>query len=729
MYHNQITPFQFGILDKFVDGSERPREELIEFDKDCPTMMKKLHFATKLMWRYGIHPRGTKWHPNGHCFFFIGHTHECVHSAIVQHIPLAENLFDTDPREAFVHINKAIALSRHPDSQGLYSRALCVRARMYFKLSAYLHCMRSLDMARSLSGSMDLWLKNSLWMVHRCEQAKLRMADALAVQGHLDHEPYVFDRTFDAQQRQAWLQSTFDSGMRRRRRRVQFNRNCEFGRIVGIDRALFPSLAVTEDGLRCAYCFDENTFELMPCLSHSACKTLYCSRKCRRLAYESWHKYECRLDNFLHLYPIFRPIVRLVCTTFRAKTHVHEMMKFTRMKAQRRADEHNVFTYAKMETLPGLYQAKLAYSLPTKKSEHDTATRFYYFRMATYAYKTLKHCTPLVTDLFRKGKERLWLRLFIHDCLITMSEHGRMQFAYSSVRLPGREVYDKRPLAYGLYPLSATIPHSCQPNVAVYSSGYNEMVLCTVNVLRTHDELTIDQTLAGNNRHGHQKRLATALRVACNCPPALTTSLLLEEQPWPEWDTVMQTLWSHQTRQVLQFLDVVREYAELNGHYGPCLQLKANMTCFSLCLERLLMGPMMRDDFVYDRTSNARRLHAMYRLRLIGSTPSVMALLLMTEKEAFDELQKWKSAGKKNRRRPASEQNLRQTVQHELATIGNRSSSWSHTMLERRNTLPAHIVQVEPLPISKSLVYSQIAKKESITSSETHSDNVLDEQE
>ncbi|XP_052902185.1 SET and MYND domain-containing protein 4-like [Anopheles moucheti] len=193
--------------------------------------------------------------------------------------------------EAIKYYNESITLAE----KGTEERALAYgnRSIVCLELHQYEDCLKNIRLARESNYPARL-------------AGKLKKREADAKQALAKATKNTKGSTTPANepaQRELKLSYTGHENMPHVAKCLQLQQNDEYGRHVVTDRPLNPGdivmidkpfVTVLEDPLRyvrCAYCYHETTFTLIPC--EGCTVAMFCSEECLSKAHQQYHRYEC----------------------------------------------------------------------------------------------------------------------------------------------------------------------------------------------------------------------------------------------------------------------------------------------------------------------------------------------------------------------------------------------------------------------------------------------------
>lgn len=590
--------------------SAKENKQFADYAKD----IKRLRYCSRLMKHYKIHPS------YGRQVFMKMPADDTEAS---MQLILGEKCWkQEDVRNAMIHINRSVVQSL---TKYASAKAFVTRSKIYYQLRQYRQCVESLDLARE---THDLYVDSDSIQ-----------SECAAELSREDDEEQTLLSQFRSTEFNATLRLDFDGAPRQNEStfgdklewvadpdtahgQAVFSRQTfGVGQVIAIDRSLVSTLTGDAALMRCSLCHREELFALRPC-DTPKCMAMWCSAECEKRAMYMGHGYECGVGRFLHTFEECRQIVRLVVNTFRTEADVEDWLDFVEQTSKEdMSRENNVIAFARKVPLPRNYKAKMAYALAQHTRTLSTMEHFHYSRVATVVYQLLKHQTFLVYDLFEHFSQRKPLRRFIYYNLLMLVEHARRVSASSSVRLTD-ERQDQHEFAVGLYPLSATIAHSCTPNVAVYTCSMHQVALIAVRPIRPGDQLSIDKTYgADDGRASEHKRRQRMFRGEdCSCsevptempfPNAESPKRLTDELLWSDHSVEMRHLFAKSSPEVQAEFRRICDFMTANAELLPSWEMHVTRRCFDLCVERLVGPPILhdlaKDSFAQKRIREERR--------------------------------------------------------------------------------------------------------------------------
>lgn len=409
--------------------------------------------------------------------------------------------------------------------------------------------------------------------------------------------------------------------------KVYSDRDWNAGRLIAIEVSLCTTLATSALHTRCAHCFRESKFMLLPCANCAS--TMYCSTTCQRDD-EPVHRYECKLSGYLMRHCDQRLLVRLLIISFTNSKCASRLLNWIVQCGYKGAWQQ--FNFFKMiltmkRKLPWMYQMRMVYALsehpqlrmPTIKEGMTMARR------SVYLYRVLQQRTTFVKDYFNSGQLRGFLRKIIYDmmhwsCVLSDREH----WIPSSVRFT-TETPPLQPATMCIFPLYSTLRHSCTPNTVAIPVAPDRMVLCTIRPIDKGEELTVDRT-HGFYAHpdtaersdpetfcyGHADELSRIFHQTCDCSLSRPWELPFPNR-WSHAQNLprswqpgeMGELYRLRTVAVQQSFQQISPFLTQYDPRYPCVELFRAQECLRLCALRL-WGPSIQCDMSVDANMELR---------------------------------------------------------------------------------------------------------------------------
>lgn len=261
--------------------------------------------------------------------------------------------------------------------------------------------------------------------------------------------------------------------------RVPFIANCldmkesdEFGRYIVANKDLKVGQVVAiEDGFctltlpcvryqRCANCLDESELDLIPC-QHCA-STMFCSDECAIEAFDSFHRYECPVIDFIH--ELFNSIqlsaIRVALCALKSFDCIADLQRFTSDPA---CETINAFTldYSR-DPMPKSELYKPIHTLETNQKKRSTAELFQRAVVTAVIRKALFEMTPLNELLQSDDEIHLFTELIFRHLQTASTNFHRLETLANTM-----DPINLDDVSYGsgAYGFCSLINHACSPNI------------------------------------------------------------------------------------------------------------------------------------------------------------------------------------------------------------------------------------------------------------------------
>lgn len=388
-------------------------------------------------------------------------------------------------RPAFDFVNAAIC---YAESDILLAECYAIRAHLYNDIHVNSKCLRNIEQAKRVpecSIHHDERLKDAESRCLRLKYEEEALKSFSIIPTQVRHIPQL---SGPAHPNIASIDKRMylDFDNRRNGPHLRTREGLGVGKIVAVDTVLNPALMKEARYGRCATCFSENLFDLEPC--QSCCSAMFCAdTDCKAIAMEGFHRYECRIIDFLYQNGEFRTVFRNVTNTFREQSDIKDFQQFANCY------DYGLFNFWTMnwQNPPRNYQAKLAYTLETHEHERPLDEQFYLCRLTAYFFMVMKTRSPVIFVLFPDESTHDFLRDFCHRLSMVCVKHLRSQTNNSSVRFH-QELQKQDSFALGLHPIISMITHDCKPNVAVIGHRFDKVIVYTTRPIKENGQLFLD---------------------------------------------------------------------------------------------------------------------------------------------------------------------------------------------------------------------------------------------
>lgn len=226
---------------------------------------------------------------------------------------------------------------------------------------------------------------------------------------------------------------------------------------------------------RCSNCLERNSLNLIPC--SNCTKIMFCSEKCSKEAFESFHRFECPIIDCLtdvggHI------TVRTFLKAVQSFTTIPELVEFTESR-----DSHNrtAFSFDHSTTLSPQQQYHQIHSLSTNLDIRTESDLFTHVFVAALFYHQLKYQTPFRNWVNEECENALMELMFRIELITTINA-----FSFNDLS----SVQEDEIIGTGIYQLSSLINHSCSPN-ACPKYYKNNLVLYTTQPIKQGESISI----------------------------------------------------------------------------------------------------------------------------------------------------------------------------------------------------------------------------------------------
>lgn len=398
-----------------------------------------------------------------------------------------DSLNNKSYRSFFANVNTAACYATATDSM---AEVYALRVEAYCELGAYARCLENFELAGSLGGYTRR-TQRRFDVVATVAERKLeeeQMGPTMPAQPthtiyrpQMAFGPHPFVPNLDVS---VQLHYSPNYG-----RHLRVDRPMGVGKILAIDSNFCPTITIEGRRMRCANCYRENFYSLVPCPNCTS--TMFCNNrdKCREEAMATHHGVECQIVDFLLSNYDYRFVARLLVTTFRSAEDVDDFMAFARTKPSWEFNAYNVWQLPR--PLPRNFRAKCVYTFVTNDEQRLETDRFKFARQAAHLLLVLRLRTAFCDDFFDTDEKIVFLRDFIYRMLQASDTNGDMQKNGSTVRFTD-EGQHQRIYAYTTHPLLALVNHGCKANVSFMGYGLDKKLMYTVRPLKAGDQLVVD---------------------------------------------------------------------------------------------------------------------------------------------------------------------------------------------------------------------------------------------
>uniref|UniRef100_A0A182W9M9 SET domain-containing protein n=1 Tax=Anopheles minimus TaxID=112268 RepID=A0A182W9M9_9DIPT len=476
--------------------------------------------------------------------------------------------------EALKYYNESITFSE----KGSEERALAYgnRSTICLELRRYEDCLENIRLARESNYPERLAEK----LNNRENYAKQALEKDKTKKKKINKNPAR--RTHEQAERQLKLSYSAHENMPQVANCLQLQRNEQFGRhvvtnhrlnvgdVVMIDK---PFVTVLDDLLRyirCAYCYHETIFTLIPC--EGCTLAMYCSEDCLSKAHQQYHRYECAVIRDMWRICGDIPVIalRTIALAIDAFDHDLEALK----EHIECLDETGVNTFTmdwKTATQKNIYDT--VHILTTNQHLRRRKDLAYRIFLATIVHQLVMERTELgaICEVNAETKKLLFDLMLRY---LQISQCNKQWLCFMDYKLE-ESLYDYDGYATGCFPLISMLNHSCASNIKRITMRDGRCAVVVVRPIAEGDQLFNNYDLH-HLKHDLEER-QTAMRnlynFRCQCEACVNDYPPITELPETGIPTnkiisgyiIHKELESHDTRKAMKFMTVL----------GACLKKKA----------------------------------------------------------------------------------------------------------------------------------------------------------
>ena len=249
-------------------------------------------------------------------------------------------------------------------------------------------------------------------------------------------------------------------------------RDISVGEFVCVEKPLVSRILPEYAGSNCTHCFKAMKAPL-PC--HTCTQSLFCSYECRKIALDTYHKYECKIIEFL-----VASGMSIICfLAFRAITKkTLEFFKENRSKF----DDHDV----KSGSIKGEKVTKFLsddyrnlYNLVNHHEERKIGDIFHRAMFAVMLLRCLKqqgYFGPERLDLEQElNDDELYIGVLLNHFLGVLQFNSHEVAQFEMIAKNREEGAQSTFIGAAIYPTLAMFNHSCDPSIVRF---YVEDTVC-----------------------------------------------------------------------------------------------------------------------------------------------------------------------------------------------------------------------------------------------------------
>lgn len=459
--------------------------------------------------------------------------------------------------EAIKFYNESITYA----TRGSEERALAYanRSIICLELQRYEDCLANIRLARASNYPERLAAK--------LEKRELDAKQALAAKNsnndaakHMKRERKRLELSYPAHKNMPQVANCLELQKNEKfGRHVVTNRPLKVGDVVMIDKPFVTLLLDKYRYVRCAYCYHETLFTLIPC--EGCTVAMYCSDECLSKAHQQYHRYECGIIRELWKISGDIPVIALRSVAVAIATFDHDLLALEKHLAD--LDESSVNLFAmdwKSATTKDTFSA--VHVLSTNQQLQRRREQAYLVFFAALLHKLVLERTELGsicgTNLTKK---RLLLDLFVRYMQIMQCNNQWLTFLD---HVPENMISDNEGYAKGCFPLISMLNHSCASNVKRITLRDGRCAVLVTRPIAAGSQLFDNYEIhhLKHERDERQNALQKKYHFRCDCEACLfdypeVEDLLEDTVPTTRllyYHDVLKHLGSHDPEKAKQFM-------------------------------------------------------------------------------------------------------------------------------------------------------------------------------
>lgn len=329
------------------------------------------------------------------------------------------------------------------------------RSAVLFELKKYQQCLENIWMAREANFPDRL--------VHKLDKRENDCKKLLESQKP-EIEPYDFPLSFESHPVVPYVSSCLGLDSTKEEGRFVYTKvDLKPGNVVAIEKPYCVTLLPAMRYNRCSFCCAENYFTLIPCKICTS--AMFCNEDCRSKAWDSFHKYECPIIDFLFdaCTKIQLTALRTCLVTLSTFGDIEECRKFCKDPEN---ESKTVFDL-NFDNLTKIEEYKAVNGLVTNQDKRLVNDLFQRAVICATIKNILLEYTPLKTLLGENIENHSFFADFFFKHLQTASSN---MHSIDLIEQVG-ETKDDECFATGAYPFLSLLNHSCAPNVVRIHRG------------------------------------------------------------------------------------------------------------------------------------------------------------------------------------------------------------------------------------------------------------------
>ncbi|XP_053668172.1 SET and MYND domain-containing protein 4-like [Anopheles marshallii] len=442
--------------------------------------------------------------------------------------------------EAIKYYNESITYSE----KGSKERALAYgnRSKICLELRQYEDCLENIRLARESNYPELLAGK----LKKRAKDAKLALEKA-SKKAKKDQAPAR--RTHEQAERQLKLSYGAHENMPQVAKYLQLQRNDQYGRHVVTNHRLNvgdcvmidkPFVTVLDDLLRyvrCAYCYEEKIFTLIPCEGCSL--AMYCSEECLSKAYQQYHRYECAIIRDMWRISGDVPVIAIRAIALAIAAFDHDVQKLkVHLDGLNEAGVNAFSMDWKAVTPKDIYDT--VYVLTTNQQLRRRKDLAFTIFFATIVHQLVLERTELgsICAVDTNTAKLLFDLILRH---LQIAQCNRQWLCFMDYKIENM-CNDSEGYATGCFPLIGMLNHSCAPNVKRITLRDGRCAVIVIRPIAGGGQLfdNYERHHLKNDLEDRQTSLQNMFNFRCACEACVNDYPKLEKLPDMDCEIISQ---------------------------------------------------------------------------------------------------------------------------------------------------------------------------------------------
>ncbi|KAL5286006.1 hypothetical protein ACFFRR_007601 [Megaselia abdita] len=487
---------------------------------------------------------------------------------------MARNYF-----EALQLYNKSICYSEDSKNIGIgYSN----RSAVFFQLKMYKQCLENIEMSKKTKNFPE----NLLAKLNKREEDCKKF---LSTQKR-EEDPVEFPLSFKNHEVVPYIANCLALGHTKEEGRFIYTKvDLKPGDCVAIEDPYCTALLPPMRYIRCTYCTKENCFTLIPC--NHCTGAMFCDKVCRDKAWNSFHKYECKVIDFiLDTFPkIHQTALRICLTALSLFGNVDDCRAF----CEDPANQSKTVFDLNFDELTKTEEYKAVYGLITNQEKRDTEDLFQRAVVVATIKNILIEFTPLKSFLGKNIENENFFANLLFKHVQTSSTNGHSLDLIEQVNNINDDVH----FATGIYPFLSLFNHSCAPNTVRISKGTTYIVFALRHI-EANGKLfeNYGSHFLQQPKMERQQYLSSQFRFVCKCEACENNYNMAMMLPRANIPSTVNTpkdndhLSKFDFQYALKNLEKYTEYLKIYGERNyPNFQIQGAEECFKMAL-KILVG-------------------------------------------------------------------------------------------------------------------------------------------